>query len=667
MVNKSLNILLILCFLLLHSYVYAQEQQVLITQKGGATFLYQSKDLKGGLVLDVYRKEGKSDYQKLNKDPIERVKDGFSFRNAIGIQAYEELAENLETENAMATYLNVINDGDLSALISFSNVKAATALGYLFIDETSAINASYTYKLLYKNNFSEVVNDSIIIDYNSQPYIPKPPVEIGIAVVDGESLEIKWQLPVSAENDYINAFNLYAESEQGRLIKLNNNLILKTNQTNFSYRFELPFDNSAYTFYVKSHDMTGQESEKSASVKMTLKDQTPPEPVSALVAKSNKGNAPLLTWRVNLENDLMGYNVYRAPRTIDEFEKINETLISPYETYYQDESVNPGRQYAYAVTAVDSAGNESEKISRTTVFIEDYEVPDAPQNLTATYNRDNGNVLLSWDFAYEAQDFRTFLVTRQVNTKRSKGSLETVNADALRESNYIDNGPTKNGFIPGYIYNYTVVAIDDSQNRSDTAKLTFQIPDFDPPQPPEITARNDDGHRINITWTASPDYDVVAYKVYRSSNGIDTILAENHYSQRLHRDENAQKGNTYIYTVTAIDSLGNEGPKSAADTIFMKDEAAPAPTRNVFATAQEQGVVLKWEPVPDQDVEGYLIYKSEIATGVYNVINDNLTNAVSFTDENGIAGDWYKIVAVDTSGNEAFIRNGVQAIKRENP
>ncbi|WP_375577547.1 hypothetical protein ABWH96_10845 [Marivirga tractuosa] len=227
-------------------------------------------------------------------------------------------------------------------------------------------------------------------------------------------------------------------------------------------------------------------------------------------------------------------------------------------------------------------------------------------------------------------------------------------------------GPTNEGFIPGYVYNYYVIAIDSSSNGSDTASVVFQIPDLDLPAPPEIKAINEDGHRVNVTWTASADYDVVAYKVYRSLNGKDSLLSEDHYSQRLYRDESVQIGKTYIYSVAAVDSLGNEGVKSAADTIHMKDFNPPSPTRNLFAVADSDGVKLQWEQVADKDLAGYMIYKSEIATGIYESVIDKPIMKESYLDANGTAGDWYKVKAIDTSGNEAYVKNGVQAVESSN-
>lgn len=642
----------------------AQEVE-LITQQSGDTYVYQKEGIRPGVYLEVYRKEGTSEYQKINKKPIEPVKNGVTFQAMVGESLFQSIQSDLGTDNSMATFLNIRNNPELQRVLSFSSPGIAEALGYLFIDETSELNKSYTYKIVRKNISNDAVENEQEIQYTTVPTTPDTPQNVGLSI-DTEKLKITWSLPSNQKSLYTSGFNIYAKKASGTVTKLNKRLLLNTNEKEHSFIFSLPFDNTTYDFFVRAQDMTGQESESSEMLTMTLKDQTPPSAVAGLVANSRKGSPAVLTWRVGLENDLMGYNVYRAPRSIDEFVKINKDLLAPFKNFYEDKSVEPGQKYAYAVVAVDSAGNESAKTSRATLLVEDYEKPDAPLNLRAEFNKETEQVALNWEYAFNQQDFRTFQLTRQVLRNGKKSPFETVNPKVLRETNYVDRGPTNEGFIPGYVYRYHVISIDSSANRSDTTSVEFQIPDLDPPVAPEINARNDDGHRVNITWTASPDYDVVGYKIYRSKDGVDTLLAENHYSKRLYRDETAVIGNTYVYAVSALDSLGNEGPKSVADTVFMKDFNPPSPTRNVFAVADEEGVDLTWEQVPDNDLSGYRIYKSTIATGIYELVTDALIQEESYTDTNGSAGNWYKVKAVDSSGNEAYVKNGVQAINTDN-
>jgi hypothetical protein len=62
-----------------------------------------------------------------------------------------------------------------------------------------------------------------------------------------------------------------------------------------------------------------------------------------------------LSWGRSTEDDLAGYNIYRASAG-GPFESLAQKIALPT---YVDTRVEPGRRYRYTVSAVDTAGNES--------------------------------------------------------------------------------------------------------------------------------------------------------------------------------------------------------------------------------------------------------------------------------------------------------------------
>jgi fibronectin type 3 domain-containing protein len=62
-----------------------------------------------------------------------------------------------------------------------------------------------------------------------------------------------------------------------------------------------------------------------------------------------------LAWARNTESDLGGYNVYRSTDG-GPFEKIGNLIQTPV---FTDTHVESGKHYRYAVSAVDTTGNES--------------------------------------------------------------------------------------------------------------------------------------------------------------------------------------------------------------------------------------------------------------------------------------------------------------------
>jgi hypothetical protein len=104
------------------------------------------------------------------------------------------------------------------------------------------------------------------------------------------------------------------------------------------------------------------ESTDSAPAVLTAKDIFPPAPPQGLEAVSiaaGSGTPPAieLTWTINTEPDLGGYNVYRSEQSERRGQKLNsEPLLAPT---FRDISVAPGKSYFYRVGAVDQSGNES--------------------------------------------------------------------------------------------------------------------------------------------------------------------------------------------------------------------------------------------------------------------------------------------------------------------
>jgi hypothetical protein len=104
------------------------------------------------------------------------------------------------------------------------------------------------------------------------------------------------------------------------------------------------------------------DSSDSEPAVVTPRDIFPPAAPQGLVAAVLAGATPGsllvdLSWSINLETDLAGYRVYRSEQQGTRGVLVTtDLLLVPA---YRDTSVQPGRRYWYAVTALDRAGNES--------------------------------------------------------------------------------------------------------------------------------------------------------------------------------------------------------------------------------------------------------------------------------------------------------------------
>jgi len=76
------------------------------------------------------------------------------------------------------------------------------------------------------------------------------------------------------------------------------------------------------------------------------------------------------------------------------------------------------------------------------------------------------------------------------------------------------------------------------------------------------------GHVVNLTWVASTSINVISYNIYRSSASSGPYTKIGNASGTSYMDSTVQGGQTYFYTVTAVDNSNAEstvtGPVTAA-------------------------------------------------------------------------------------------------------
>ena len=120
-----------------------------------------------------------------------------------------------------------------------------------------------------------------------------------------------------------------------------------------------------YGYTVRSVMKNGEallEAADSNEVLVTTKDVFPPQVPQGLVVVlvPAQGETPAhleLSWEINPETDLTGYNVYRSEQIDATGTRQNAELLRT--PAFRDMNAVPGRRYFYRVTAVDSSGNES--------------------------------------------------------------------------------------------------------------------------------------------------------------------------------------------------------------------------------------------------------------------------------------------------------------------
>jgi hypothetical protein len=120
-------------------------------------------------------------------------------------------------------------------------------------------------------------------------------------------------------------------------------------------------------------------------------------------------------------------------------------------------------------------------------------------------------------------------------------------------------------------------------------------------------------------------------------------------------DTTATAGVKTWYRVTAVDVTGNESSATTTSGTRVPDTTPPAVPSGATASGSTAGIALDWADNTDSDLKGYNVYRSDSADGTFTKINGSPLTASELLDAAApqSVASYYRITAVDTSGNES--------------
>jgi hypothetical protein len=199
--------------------------------------------------------------------------------------------------------------------------------------------------------------------------IPVPPANLK-ATVFRDRIEIRWAPPSvnmdGSKPPLLLGYHLYRTDPGGAPVLLGTTTAAETFFNDPSFEFGL-----IYAYRVRA--LTGEEtalleSEDSAVLEVAPVDVFPPSPPTGLTSVTATGLITLF-WEPSPEADVAGYRVWRRMAGEKVFRALNPAAI--VENTFSDASVEKGRRYEYAVSAVDRRGNESPRTAAINESIKD--------------------------------------------------------------------------------------------------------------------------------------------------------------------------------------------------------------------------------------------------------------------------------------------------------
>jgi hypothetical protein len=173
------------------------------------------------------------------------------------------------------------------------------------------------------------------------------------------------------------------------------------------------------------------------------------------------------------------------------------------------------------------------------------------------------------------------------------------------------------------------------------------------PRPVEGVAAADlgDSTGFRVTWLANAESDLGGYRVTTRSPGVlqyeTAVDIGNVLSHTI-----ASPANDSLYIgVAAYDAEGHLGIAVERLAILSSIPIAPA---TITATPDPVSITVDWNDSPEQDLDGYNIYRATVQAGPYTRLNATPLDNSIFIDADVVDEQfyYYKATAVDLSGNE---------------
>lgn len=402
-------------------------------------------------------------------------------------------------------------------------------------------------------------------------------------------------------------------------------------------------EETTYFYRLAALDADGERSEYSGEVSVTTGDATPPTAPTQLAAEVEAA-AVALSWVRPEADDLAGFHLYRGvePEPATALDTLGGAASS-----FADSSVIAGTFYYYRLTAVDSAGNESAFSNEVSAVIEADDAPPAAPTALSAERTAPTEALFRWTVSAspDAAEQLVYLGT---------APQPTVPTDTLGAA---DTTYVARELAEKTAYYFRLRTVDGSGNISGYSEEAVVVTgDTTAPDPPARLVVTAGDASNDLAWDPSPSTDLHYYRVYRGERPQEGILTDTvEAALTAHHDDGLRNGTTYYYRITAVDSTGNESRFSNEMGAGPYDQTPPDPPADLVVRSDSVHTVdLQWSAPSDADVRWYRIYRDTTATP--DVLVDSTeadVRAYTDTDRSGSTTYYYRVTAVDSTGNES--------------
>ncbi len=187
------------------------------------------------------------------------------------------------------------------------------------------------------------------------------------------------------------------------------------------------------------------------------------------------------------------------------------------------------------------------------------------------------------------------------------------------------------------------------------------------PQPPTgLVASASSSSQINLSWSAPSNNggsQVTSYKIERSTNGGSSwdVIASNTGSVSVtYSDTGLAPSTTYMYRVSAINSIGTSSPSNTASaTTHIQITTPQSPTNLSASTVSSSQIDLSWNAPGNNggsSITGYKIERSTDGGGSWSTIVSSTGSSSTTYSDTGLASSTtytYRVSAINSIGTSS--------------
>lgn len=547
-------------------------------------------------------------------------------------------------------YFIAMSSAELSA-------QAADLLGLRFADKKIDKGGRYLYRIFAAAPFPEGQLDTAMV-YVSTEEEETTPQPVALEALSGEkTVYVKWNINLNRSNFF--AYHIErSDSPNGRFSRLNQHplIFMKNREIEgeqddlYTFTDSVGLNYRPYYYRITGITPYGEVSLPSEVVMGMGKDLTPPLAPSIKQAETRGEKSAYLRWeKQTQEPDFKGFIVGRSIHPEGPFTSLHVGILPKTTQEFLDKNPDVNGRNFYAVTAIDTAGNESRSLSAYVLFA-DHTPPTPPIGLTGSVDS-NGVVSLTWTPNREDD----LLGYRVYWSNDQDHKFIMISSDMVREAAYTDTIQIHT--LSKHVY-YRIAAVDNGFGHSDFSEiLELKRPDVVPPSPGILTDFKILENGIQFTWTPSTSSDLATQQLLRRQPDGDWALLQAFDKTATRYFDSPPANGIYEYALRSIDDDGQSSELSFPIGVNFvgKGETLPVEDLRAVYNKEKKALELRWR-YPSSD-RRFVIYRSVNDGGMMSY--ESVQGSAQFTDfgvaENATYSYAVRVVD-DATGGESDLR-----------